>query len=243
MTGVPRTVSIGGSPGIEISVRRSTRARRVSLRVSAGRAELVVPAGASERRAREFAESNAAWIVRKLEESRAHAGPVPAAAGLPGMDVLASEGARFPYRGAIGVVRVEIGDDRRIRVEKDGCFVVHAPAGATAVSVEKALRVFLDGELESVFRMCQARFLAETGRTAAGLRFRDMKTLWGSCSASGMVTLNRQLSRLPVGIVEYTSYHELCHILVKGHGREFWSLLAGLVPDCRSCMDYLRKCR
>ncbi len=228
---------------MELHVRRSTRARRVSLRVSAGRAELVVPAGVSESRAREFAESNAAWIVRKLEESRGHAGPVQAAAGLPGIDVLASEGARFPYRGATGVLRVEIGDASRMRVEKDGCFVVHAPAGATSFDVEKALRVFLDGELESVFGMCQARFRAETGRTAAGLRFRDMKTLWGSCSASGMVTLNRQLSQLPVGIVEYTSYHELCHIVVKGHGREFWSLLAGLVPDFRSCRDYLRKCR
>jgi len=70
-----------------------------------------------------------------------------------------------------------------------------------------------------------------------------MKTLWGSCSPSGVVTLNRQLSQLPVRIAEYTAFHELCHILVKGHGRGFWSLLAGLVPDFESCRSYLRKCR
>lgn len=243
MTDEVLTIRVPGGTAIEIPVRRSRRARRVGLRVSAGRAELVVPVGVSVRRAGEFAESNAAWLIRKLDESRGHAPAFTASTGLPGIDVLISEGARIPYGGATWILRVETGDMRGIMIEKDDCFLVRAPSGSTAADIGRALRAFLDDELETVFRRCMTRFAEETGRTAAGLRLRDMKTLWGSCSPSGVVTLNRQLSQLPVRIVEYTSFHELCHVAVKGHGKEFWSLLEGLVPDCAGCRDYLRRCR
>ena len=56
---------LSGDPGIEVALRRSARARRLSLRVSAldGRVTLTVPVRASVSEARAFAESRRDWIA------------------------------------------------------------------------------------------------------------------------------------------------------------------------------------
>ena len=58
-------VFVPGAPEIPISLRRSKRARRISLRVSRldGRVTLTVPARVSEKEALEFAQSKADWHV------------------------------------------------------------------------------------------------------------------------------------------------------------------------------------
>ena len=63
--------TLPGDPPLDITLRRSARARRFSLRVSQldGRVTLSMPLRAPESEALDFARDKAAWIRRKLAES------------------------------------------------------------------------------------------------------------------------------------------------------------------------------
>ena len=66
---------------------------------------------------------------------------------------------------------------------------------------------------------------------APELRLRKMKRRWGSCSRSGRVTLNSELVKLPLMIIDYVIAHELCHLTEFNHGPKFYKLLAHVMPD------------
>ncbi len=53
-----------------------------------------------------------------------------------------------------------------------------------------------------------------------------MARRWASCtSADRSIRLSHRLQRLPAWVVDYVLLHELAHILVAGHGAEFWALV------------------
>lgn len=49
---------------------------------------------------------------------------------------------------------------------------------------------------------------------------------WGSCSMPDRsIRLSTRLKGLPEWVIDYVLLHELAHILVQGHGPDFWALL------------------
>lgn len=227
----------------EYEVRRSRRASRLSIRVTPGRVEVVLPWRAAERHAHEFAALNRAWIVRKLDEVEEKALNAPVEKPFPPTGELVEGGAEFVHRGDRKRLVVEFELIDRVQIEPGRIYRAHAPSDATSGDIEEALRTFLDAELEESFQECEDRFAPVLGVRSSGVRVREMKTMWGSCSPKGRITLNSQLSRLPGRIIEYTIAHELCHLRIRGHGENFWNLLGLLVPGSAECRRFLRNCR
>ena len=64
-------------------------------------------------------------------------------------------------------------------------------------------------------------------------RLRRMRSQWGSCSMTGEITLNTQLVKAPVDLIDYVILHELAHIKHHDHGRGFERLLDTYMPDWR----------
>ena len=44
----------------------------------------------------------------------------------------------------------------------------------------------------------------------------------------------------PYALVDYVVAHELAHLRVRGHGAEYWAVVAQAVPDYRRRRDRLR---
>jgi predicted metal-dependent hydrolase len=63
--------------------------------------------------------------------------------------------------------------------------------------------------------------------TPTSVRWVDnQRTRWGSCTpADGTIRLSRRLEGMPTYVVDYVLLHELTHLLVPGHGDEFWAWL------------------
>jgi predicted metal-dependent hydrolase len=53
-----------------------------------------------------------------------------------------------------------------------------------------------------------------------------MRTRWASCTpADGSIRLSERLRDMPHWVRDYVLVHELAHLLVAGHGPDFWSLV------------------
>jgi predicted metal-dependent hydrolase len=206
------------------SVRVSRRARRLSVRVyPGGRVEVVVPPGASAATVQRFVGTHREWIEQRVTDLSTVAGV--ALETLPQRIDLSALGRSYAvqYRPTSSKVT-------RASVVGEGCLEI---SGAThdAKSVSTALRNWL-------FDLAEHELLRELRRTAAiggfdfqRLQIRRQRTRWGSCSASGTISLNVCVLFQPVAVMRYLLIHELSHTRHMNHSRRFWALVESLEPD------------
>lgn len=62
---------------------------------------------------------------------------------------------------------------------------------------------------------------------------RGQRTVWGSYSSSGTLSLNYKLLFLPEEIVRYVLLHELAHTRYLDHSARFWRFLSTLEPSAK----------
>ena len=68
-----------------------------------------------------------------------------------------------------------------------------------------------------------------------------MKSRWGSCQPStGRICINTVLAICPPECLEYVVVHELCHLLVPGHGPDFHAIMDRVMPDWKQRRAKLR---
>src|SRR2546421_3651339 len=75
----------------------------------------------------------------------------------------------------------------------------------------------------------------------ARIRIGGQRTLWGSCSARGTLSVNWRLVLAPFEVLDYVVVHELCHLRVPDHSRRFWTLVERQRPRWRDPRDWLRE--
>ena len=65
------------------------------------------------------------------------------------------------------------------------------------------------------------------------VQIRAMRNKWASCSSNGTLTLNADVLRLPLDLVDYVLCHDLLHLRVPDHGKGFRVLMGCYLPDWR----------
>jgi predicted metal-dependent hydrolase len=88
--------------------------------------------------------------------------------------------------------------------------------------------------------------LAEEEAVRLGVAYRRIRiggqrTLWGSCSPSGTLSFNWRLVLAPLEVLDYVVVHELCHLRVPNHSRDFWRLVEARRPHWRERRAWLRE--
>lgn len=82
-------------------------------------------------------------------------------------------------------------------------------------------------ELRALVRAWAARIGVEPGK----ITLRPMQRKWGSCSGRQNITLNTALTWVPRPLAEYVILHELAHLRVFNHGKDFKTLMSQHMPD------------
>ena len=69
-------------------------------------------------------------------------------------------------------------------------------------------------------------YLHGKARPASVRWVKTMRTRWASCTPSdGTIRLSERLQEMPHWVRDYVLVHELAHLLVPGHGPDFWALV------------------
>ncbi|RVV96621.1 M48 family peptidase [Mesobaculum littorinae] len=215
------TTTLTGNPPIEVTLRRSAQARRLSLRVSAldGRVTLSVPRRTSERSALAFLQAREDWVRDALARQ------APAVqVGIGGR--VAFEGRDLP---------VIAGPGRGVRLGPDSIAIPDGPRGVPALRA--ALREAARARLSAASEHYARRLGARVGR----ITLRDTRSRWGSCSSAGDLMYSWRLILAPVPVLDYVAAHEVAHLCRMDHSPAFWSLVAELCPDHAAQRRWLRE--
>ncbi|MFH1520588.1 MAG: M48 family metallopeptidase [Candidatus Micrarchaeota archaeon] len=73
------------------------------------------------------------------------------------------------------------------------------------------------------------------------IKIRDAVSRWGSCTTTGVISLNFRLLLMPPDILDYVIVHELAHTKYRSHGPRFWNLVGDVIPDHKLRRSWLRK--
>lgn len=80
-----------------------------------------------------------------------------------------------------------------------------------------------------------------TGGSYTRITIRNQKTRWGSCSSTGTLSFNYRLMFAPPRVLDYVVVHELCHLTHMNHSRDFWNLVASVMPDYKQYKAWLKE--
>ena len=96
-----------------------------------------------------------------------------------------------------------------------------------------------DADLEHRARALSQRYLDGRAAPASVRWVGELRTRWASCTpATRTIRLSRRLADLPGWVQDYVLVHELAHLLVPGHGPDFWALVAAY-PSTERARGYL----
>lgn len=201
-----------GQPPVEITLRRSARTRRFSLRISRldGRVTLSMPMRAREAEALRFASEQEEWIRNQL-------------AAMPGRETV-SFGTELPIEGRL--CRLEPGAGRSVRLVGDSLLL---PGHADQVGVRAGafLKVLARDRLAAA---CD-RYSAALGRPYTRLTLRDTRSRWGSCAHDGALMFSWRLIMAPPRVLDYVAAHEVAHLAEMNHSAAFWAVVEELYPQ------------
>jgi predicted metal-dependent hydrolase len=201
-----------GTPPVEVTLRRTARARRMSLRVSRldGRVTLSMPPRAREDEAIAFIRAQEGWIRKALVNV------VPS-------DAVAF-GAEIPVEGR--VLRLVQGMGRSLMIAGDE---LQVPGDAARAGVRVA--AYLKHRARDRLAQASDMYAQRIGRRYRTLTLRDTRSRWGSCTADAGLMYSWRLIMAPPLVLDYVAAHEVAHLAEMNHSPRFWAVVEDLMPD------------
>ena len=216
-----QSLRLQGNPEIDVTLRRSARARRMTLRVSRldGRVTLTVPRGVAEAEMWAFVDERRDWIAKHLATQTPRT-----QAGL---------GAKLPVLGELR--HIVPGKGRRV-VLSDTEITVPGPKDQVGAKLQAWLKQMARSELS----FASDQYAKALGHSYSKLTLRDTTSRWGSCTSDGGLMYSWRLIMAPAEVLTYVAAHEVAHLQEMNHSSAFWDLVEQLYGDTRPPRAWLK---
>lgn len=209
-------------PQVEVRLKRSSQAKRLSLRVSQldGRVTLTLPRHASEAEATRFIREKAAWLRRHVARFE--------------VDVPVAHGSELPFEGQM--IRVAQGTGRSVQIKAGALLVPGIPERTGA-----RLTAFLKQAARDRLTEASDRYAEALGRPFTRISLRDTRSRWGSCSSEGALMYSWRLIMAPPAVLDYVAAHEVAHLEEMNHSPAFWAVVKELYGPHAAARGWLRE--
>ncbi len=214
-------------------LKRSSKRRSIGLRIDERGLTVSMPLRASESWLNSVLHDKAEWVLKKLESWQS----------TRVMAVSWHDGARIPFRGETFTLRVLpdlFAAPPRLHM---GELILQLDGEASAARIEQVVSQWYREQALQVFEECIAHFAPLLSVSPRALRLSSAKTQWGSCNVRGVISLNWQLVKLALPLIDYVVIHELAHLRELNHSPAFWALVESVCPDYREMRAALRELR
>jgi predicted metal-dependent hydrolase len=203
--------------------RRSTRARRVSLRIDPAGGAIVVtlPPRATRKAGMALLMGHMDWVSDRL-------------AALPEA-VSFVDGAMVPICGIPHRIRHQPNTRGAAFILDQELHVTGAPE-----FLARRVRDFLRREAARRLSALTAAKSGLIGITPRRITMKDTSSRWGSCAPDRSIALSWRLVMAPTFVQDYVVAHEVAHLRHMNHGRQFWALVDELTPHTRTAIPWLR---
>ena len=230
------SVRFGGTT-IEYRVRRSSRRRKtVHITVDGSGVRVAAPQETSDDDVRAIVRRRAPWILSHASDALLEAPPRRFVSG-----------ETLPYLGRNVRMIVEPGDVRSPEVHFDHWRLrITVPRDISgerrSERIRNAIVAWYRCRAEARVRASLARWWPRfSGGEDLKVLIRDQRQRWGSCASDGTLRFNWRVAMLKPDLAEYVVVHELTHLRVRNHSREFWELVAQAMPDVQQRRRRLRE--
>ncbi len=214
-------IVLDGSPPLVVHLRRSARARRLTLRIAGtdGRITLSLPSSTSDDLARAFAREKEPWLRQHLSRQ-------------PGA-VTVGHNATIPVEGRM--MRIVPATGRTIQIQAGQLQVPGQPDQAAA-----RIQGWLKTRARDRLTAESDAFARRLGRPYSRITLRDTRSRWGSCSSQGALMYSWRLIMAPPEVLSYVAAHEVAHLAQMNHSPAFWATLAQIHGPYEPARDWLR---
>ena len=207
-------------PTIGATLRRSRKAKRLSLRISSldGRITITGPYFVPESTFQDFLDSKAEWILANHKHIER---------------IIIDDGASVPVLGKPHVIRAA--NMPKISLVYDQILV---PRRSSCLGAQ--VKGFLKSLARDHLAQASDHYAQRLGHSYQGLRLRDTRSRWGSCSSDGRLMYSWRLVMAPRDVLDYVAAHEVAHLVEMNHSKSFWSVVQDIYGDYRQPRDWLR---
>lgn len=219
-----------GDEAISFSVVERSARKTLGIEVHPdGRVLVLTPRNCDDATIDEKVRLRARWISRQLAmfaRYERHTAP---------RQYLSGESHR--YLGRQYRLRVRASDlsviSEQVTLTRNN-MIVSGPGVLPPEKVKELLHRWYLGRARELFEVVLTEVFHWFGRRGFSkprVSVREMRSRWGSLSPGGQMTMNSRLIQAPRPCIEYVIVHELCHLVHRDHGSEFFSTLGQVMPD------------
>ena len=207
-------------PTIGATLRRSRQAKRLSLRISSldGRITITGPHFVPESTFQDFLDSKAEWILSNHKHIER---------------IIVVDGVSVPVLGEPHGIRTT--NMHKISVVDDQILV---PRRSSSIGAQ--VKGFLKSLARDHLAQASDHYAQRLGHSYQGLRLRDTRSRWGSCSSDGHLMYSWRLVMAPRDVLNYVAAHEVAHLVEMNHSKSFWSVVHDIYGDYEQPRDWLR---
>ena len=211
----------GRTINCEINKRRNSKNLRMHIN-SEGIVKVSIPYYSSYRSARDFINNNTDWIEKKL-------------------NLYIAQKNRYNYLGNnINTIKIYNANSKYFNY----------------ISTASTLEIYSNDHAKSEFdlfieflRLRANEYIpkrvqeiaVEYGFEYNSVKIKLLNSSWGSCSVKKNLSFNLKLMYFNHKVIDYVIIHELCHLKIMNHSREFWNLVESIIPDYKERKSELNR--
>jgi len=230
-TGALNSINLGGRK-VDYRLVHSPSARKLRVRVGLAGVEVVQPKTREAEEVEAFLVSHGKWIIGQLKRVERFRSVRKARCGGTG-EIL--------YRGEPTKVQVEDVARRQGTnqvVFAQGCLVV-VRGRVSRMPPAKSLENWLRRQARKEIQRHLDAVTHKLKRFPRKVYVMGQRTRWGNCSPLQNLSFNWRLIMAPEFVARYLVTHEVVHLAVPDHSKQFWLTIQSLCPETERAKQWL----